>query len=350
MTDDLLPPASPDDELVSAVLDGEATDADRARVAADPRLQARLVELREVRDAVAGPVLVDDAAREAGLAAALAAASEAGGLLASGSTNGTDGQAPGDPPAGQVVDLSARRRTRLAVAAAAVAAVVVLAVVVPLAIGRTSTEKYAATGAAVDDAAAPRSTVAGSGGAASRSGSAEASPDGGAGPPAPNAAAGRAPTTTASALPLATIPPDSPAVVAASYLGDDLGTVTTPDEVHDRVEARFNATRQDVHAGGGEHPQGEDADPGKSTSAGAAPGTYLPPEAQREIVLRLQACDPVIRAAEPGLGVTIFTAGLVYQEVPALVFLYDGPPTATNRLVTVDRATCSVLDRQPSPF
>lgn len=51
-----LPPPTPDDELVSAVLDDAASAAERARVAADPRLQARLRALRTVRDAVATPV------------------------------------------------------------------------------------------------------------------------------------------------------------------------------------------------------------------------------------------------------------------------------------------------------
>jgi hypothetical protein len=357
MTDDLLPAPSPDDELVSAVLDGEATDAERARITAEPALQARLVELGAARDALAVPVKIDDSTREAGLAAALAAASEPGGILAGepGAKTSSGHQVASEPATGtnatgsEVVDLAARRRTRLTVAAAAVAAVVVLAVAVPLAVGRGSDEKFTATGAAVDDAAAPRSTVVGSGGAASRAQVAEKSADD-AGPPAPGAAPGPAPSTTASALPLATIPPDSPAVVAASYLGDDLGTVESPDEVRDRVEDRFNATRQDVHEGEGGEPLAQDGDEDHGAAAVAPTGTYLPPEAQREIVLRLQACDPAIRASEAGLGVTVFTAGLVYRGAPALVFLYDGAPTAANRLVTVERATCAVLDRQPAPF
>lgn len=57
MTD--LTPSSPDDardELVSAVLDDEADDATRARVASDPELTARLEQMRAVRDLVAAPV------------------------------------------------------------------------------------------------------------------------------------------------------------------------------------------------------------------------------------------------------------------------------------------------------
>lgn len=59
-----LPPPTPDDEIVSAVLDDAATADERARVAADPRLQVRLQELRAVRDAVAAPVEPLDEVRE----------------------------------------------------------------------------------------------------------------------------------------------------------------------------------------------------------------------------------------------------------------------------------------------
>lgn len=78
MTD--LPP-SPDDEIVSAVLDGEATDDERARVDDDPELARRLTELRGVSAAVAEPVvpldelsahrLIDRAIDDAGAAPAI---------------------------------------------------------------------------------------------------------------------------------------------------------------------------------------------------------------------------------------------------------------------------------------
>lgn len=50
-------PFSPDDEIVSAVLDGEATADERARVEDDPELARRLAELRGVSAAVAEPVV-----------------------------------------------------------------------------------------------------------------------------------------------------------------------------------------------------------------------------------------------------------------------------------------------------
>jgi hypothetical protein len=76
-----------DDEIVSAVLDGEATPDEVARVAADPVLSARLEVLRRVADAVATPVVpLDEAARTSLIDAAIAAATgpdaaETGGVM-----------------------------------------------------------------------------------------------------------------------------------------------------------------------------------------------------------------------------------------------------------------------------
>lgn len=65
---------TPDDLLVSAVLDGVASADEAERVASDPRLTARLTQFRAVAEAVGGPVpLVDTAVRDAHLARARAA-------------------------------------------------------------------------------------------------------------------------------------------------------------------------------------------------------------------------------------------------------------------------------------
>jgi hypothetical protein len=66
-------PFRPDDDLVSAVLDGEATADERAQVAADPVLSARLAEFADAAERVAGPVAPRDAAdRDRAIAAAVA--------------------------------------------------------------------------------------------------------------------------------------------------------------------------------------------------------------------------------------------------------------------------------------
>lgn len=68
------PEPTPDDLLVSAVLDGVASPDDVARVTGDPALTARLEQFRSVAGAVGGPVpLVDPVVRDAHLARAIAA-------------------------------------------------------------------------------------------------------------------------------------------------------------------------------------------------------------------------------------------------------------------------------------
>ncbi|MET0490678.1 MAG: hypothetical protein ABW143_10630 [Acidimicrobiales bacterium] len=66
-------PFRPDDDLVSAVLDGEATEDERARVAADPVLAARLAEFAAAADQVAALVAPRAAAdRDRAITAAVA--------------------------------------------------------------------------------------------------------------------------------------------------------------------------------------------------------------------------------------------------------------------------------------
>lgn len=109
-------------ELASAYLDGEASDAEAARVEADPALLALVDSMREARERVqAAPSAVDPARREAAIAAALAAFDE---------QHAAD--AP-EAPVTSLVDVAARRagtstRTLRIVAVAAVIALVALAV------------------------------------------------------------------------------------------------------------------------------------------------------------------------------------------------------------------------------
>lgn len=120
------------DELVSAVLDGEATDDEVARVEADPTLRARRDELGRVAAAVASPVTPASAAdRDRAIAAALAVA---------------DG-VPAPSEDAEVVDLrTARdRRRRTYQVAGSVAAVVLAAVLaVPLLSSRDDDSRDAA--------------------------------------------------------------------------------------------------------------------------------------------------------------------------------------------------------------
>jgi hypothetical protein len=66
-----------DDELVSAVLDGEATDEETARVYADVVLSARLDELRAARDTIAASVALPTSEQRDALIATAVASAEA---------------------------------------------------------------------------------------------------------------------------------------------------------------------------------------------------------------------------------------------------------------------------------
>jgi hypothetical protein len=97
-----------DDELVSAVLDGEATDEEAARVSADAALSARLAELRAARDAIAASVsLPSNEHRDRAVTAAMTSAEPAAALR----------------PAVELHDRRRRRAIRVASIAAALLAI-----------------------------------------------------------------------------------------------------------------------------------------------------------------------------------------------------------------------------------
>ncbi|MCB1016138.1 MAG: hypothetical protein KDB10_13615, partial [Acidimicrobiales bacterium] len=119
---------SPDDLLVSAVLDGHASPEEVARVASDPRLAARLEQFRHAAGAVGGPVpLVDPAVREAHLARARAEARP-----------GATGAPEAPRPVGDLAAARARRRTtgRATTILSIAAAVVLLAAVGAFLVGQ----------------------------------------------------------------------------------------------------------------------------------------------------------------------------------------------------------------------
>ena len=95
-----------DDELASAMLDGESTGPRPA----DAAVSARVDELRRAADAIAQPVVVDDASRERAIAAALQAFDDAPPVTATATEPVT----------------AAARRTHLMPALAAVAAAVLV--------------------------------------------------------------------------------------------------------------------------------------------------------------------------------------------------------------------------------
>jgi hypothetical protein len=263
----------PDDELVSAVLDGEAGEDERARVEGDPVLRARLEELGSVRRAVAAPPPPPDpAARERAVAAALESWAAADARPA--------GAVPAPAPPAPI-PLAARRRTHVWIASVAAAVVVALGVAGGLVATRSdgsggdSTDTGAAlaeadTEAEPDDAAtdqtlAAATTLAGGG----------------------TAGGADAPTTTAggSGAGGATTTAAAPAFGGASP--PHFGEVSSADE----LRAILSTTERT--SGGSVGP------PSPSTSADAS------------------GC------ALPGY---VFVATATWQGVPAVVLVSDGPP------------------------
>ena len=124
------PDPTPDDLLVSAVLDGVASPDDVARVTGDPVLSARLEQFRSVARAVGGPVpLVDPVVRDAHLARALAAfQGEAGGAapLAAVPAPPPPPAPAAPPPPADLGAARARRQRKLGPAILSVAAALVL--------------------------------------------------------------------------------------------------------------------------------------------------------------------------------------------------------------------------------
>lgn len=130
MTDDPRTPHDPppatitaaEDDVVSAVLDGEATAEERDAVLGDPRLRARLRELERLRSATADAPPLAPSARDEILTRALDAAAI------------TPSVGAGDELAGRRAE-AARRRARVLVAGAAVAVVLLAVPLLVLALG-----------------------------------------------------------------------------------------------------------------------------------------------------------------------------------------------------------------------
>jgi hypothetical protein len=135
-----------DDELVSAVLDGEATDEEAAHVRADPALSARLVELRAARDAIAVSVpLPMNEQRDALIAAAMTSA---------------DAAADADAAARPADELRERRRRRaLRVASVAAAVLAVAGIIGAIAALASRDSRKADTSAAGQAASSPVTTA-----------------------------------------------------------------------------------------------------------------------------------------------------------------------------------------------
>lgn len=313
----------PDDELVSAVLDGEATDDERARVEADPAARRRLAELAAVRDLVAAPVPVPAGARDRAVAAALAQFDLG---AADADPGGVDPAAPAI--AAPVDELGARRARRdrsgrggrfLAAAAAVVVAVLGAAAVLR-AVNPASETSVASSGQAPTADQAPLEADD-SGGVLQSRGAEESA----ATTTAPDAV-GPVPSTTPA--------PTSPAVVEDQLAGAvtvDLGAVATPRELRDRLLGVL--------------------DQQAATDTASGPASTTAPAAGFDRAA-FASCASYLAAVDPELGPTLAVGAATFGGRPAVVYAFGidqvAHPAANGsiRIYAVDPTSCATLSVQ----
>jgi hypothetical protein len=330
MTD--LDPLLPDDELVSAVLDGEATAEEVARVEADPVLSARLETFRQLSARVAAPPAPGPAAeaRDELLATAV------GGTLVAGSASRTDREAA------EVVDLSTRRRVPpswVLGVAAAIAVLVLLAVPMALRDGDTDQDTAAAPTSEIE---ADSEGVDERGGAENAQDSATApsalddGADGDAEPLAPEAGAtelteadaGQAPagTDTGDVVPVPSVPPGLPVPDAAIGV-ESLGSHTDEAQAAAAVTAavdRVLATQRDA-------------------------GVTSTPPAFAIDDPDLRSCADSVHAQDDEVTGVVWIGSVTLPDGDRHLLLFDltdaGAVNGTHRLYEVVSPACTVLGR-----
>lgn len=329
MTDAALPP---DDEIVSAVLDGEATDDERARVEADPAARRRLAELADLRRHLAAPVAVPDDAREQALAAALAAydqqrlgdttGSTPGVTAATSAATSAAGLDPVPSAPDELAVRRARRSGRGARALAAAAAIVVVIIGIGALVRSTGQQtEVASTGVATTQEQGPP---------AAENGGVVADDDAG----APDPASG--PTTTmtqpvpAPSTPPTTTPGDAAGAEAFDRATIDLGVVSSPGELRTLMVRTLDE---------------QTAAERSATTTSLADGPSL-------ATAGFDSCAAVVRAADPEIGPVLAAATATYQGRPALIFAFGidrvSHPAANGsvRIYAVAADGCSTLSVQ----
>ena len=283
-------PFRPDDDLVAAVLDGEATPEERARVEADPVLAARLAEFEAVRDLVATPVQpASSADREKAVAAAKVAIRH---------------QA-------DVVPFAAVRRqetTRFLTAAAIV-------LVVLFGVGFLATQMG-------DDAGSEDSAASGSGDDdAGGAESAELSDQ--AGDAADQGAA------------------DDETGDASSYAalnGVDLGAVRDAQALRAAIAERSAAFEPSSD------PEANPDNAGTATTTATTDDTTLPEESPvvEGATGDSTECQAGLDAVDPGLSGLLVQATADYAGTPAVVYVF-GTAAGGRRVIVVSMADCRTL-------
>ena len=322
----------PDDELVSAHLDGEATPTEDARVRAEAPLRLRHDEFTEMRNQVAQTVKVPESAREDAIAAALRV---------------FDDEIVPDlaPSAPMPNDISAQRARKNAgrqrgpaswLAAAAAVAVVLFGAGVMIRATR-STQNATDTASVAVAPATPSTKTAGNVLVDGSKRAQDRASSSGAGAPESNPSA-PATSTTSAGRSTSTQPPQSsnaPQQFQVYVYRGTLGAISSPEQLRSVVGQALTAAAV--------------ASEDHST---ATTETGAPTEAAAKTAGALSSCDARLRNDDHEIGAVTFSASAVYQGTDAIVLMYDidlnAHPAAngSRRIYTVNQATCSTLDVQ----
>lgn len=324
---------SPDDEVVSAYLDGEATPAERALVEGDPELLRRVEALRAIGRQAASTPAPSNAVREANVAAALAVFDNE---LAAPDHAMPVSAPPADQPPGvidpavidpAVIDIEARRRNRLLPLLGAAAAVVLVVLVGVALLGRitsNSTDLDTAALAPSSSTSAPQELQVRPAPRVSQAAG-----------PAPEAAptTTQLPPTNTSPSAAGTAPPtdrksgENASSVPSTYIGD-LGRVAPGIAFRQVVVAKLD--ERDAAIGAGRPP----ATAALPTAAGAS----------------LTTCDAILNDSDSELGPLVLTASATANGKDAIVYAYEILPSVTNAngayRAFVVGTDCSILDVQ----
>ncbi len=298
----------PDDELVSAYLDGEATEAEALRVEREPELQARLATFHAISEEMAAvdrPPAQDDLVAAAVAAARAAPAPDAP----------TDDGPTAAGPEAEVIPLARRPRVQLT-AVVSIAAAIALLVLVGGALAErwredADREQYAQVGAAVGAADSVADGSAGD----------EASPDRTPEAPVESSAGATEENMTSS-----------PTTAPGGFGGDgleleavELGSFGTREEAQTAVTAAVDEVLASPDATGDRSGAGLDS----------------------MAALMDQACLAGIVDGDDELAALVYTATFALPEGRHQVFLFalvpGGAANGTHRLYEVSLAGCDVI-------
>jgi hypothetical protein len=301
MTDDTGLTGSPDDEIASAVLDGEATLDEVARVAREPQLAERVEAFRAVRAAIADPVTPPSApARDQAIATALAVAEAAGSA-------GDDPTASGEPDRSGDGRVRPLVRPKRAGRAWSVAAAVAAAVLIPLA-----AVAVLSSGESQDDSA---------------SSGVEAATD-------QFEPAGDEVVTT-------TTPNLDSAESLAGETETDLGTIDDAAELRQVASADLRSARSAIpHTDVA--PSADEPSASPSTTVTAAPSEGGATSFGAETAT---PCTAAAQTADPSLATLVYTAKATYQGTPVWVEVYRSADGTVEIAVVNAIDGCTTLER-----